>query len=214
MSKTQTGAERVRQKIRERRDQEKQELREAILKAAGHLFLEHGYENFSLRQVAEQIGYSATTIYLYFKDKNDLLFALCDEGFDQFERQLRKAAASTDDARERLVRLIHAYVKFASENPAYYQLMFMQRGDFLMGHRPGEEAPRMASFDVAQNVVRQAVDAGVLRAGDVPSYFDAIWGMVHGIVALWIGVPYFDAVRVERAVDVVVEMVFDGLGRR
>jgi AcrR family transcriptional regulator len=49
--------------------------------AAGALFLEQGYERFSLRKVAERIGYSPTTIYLYFRDKDDLLFTVVDEGF-------------------------------------------------------------------------------------------------------------------------------------
>ena len=71
-----TQAERLRQAIRHRRDQEKQELRQTILNAAGELFLEQGYERFSLRKVAERIGYSPTTIYLYFRDKDDLLFTV------------------------------------------------------------------------------------------------------------------------------------------
>lgn len=68
-----TRVERTRQASRHRREQEKEELQQLILKAAGELFLEQGYDRFSLRQVAERIGYSATTIYLYFEDKDDLL---------------------------------------------------------------------------------------------------------------------------------------------
>ena len=60
---------------RDRREGEKHELRQRLLSAAGQEFLEHGYENFSLRRVAEVIGYSATTIYLYFENKDDLLLA-------------------------------------------------------------------------------------------------------------------------------------------
>src|SRR5947208_303540 len=71
-----TQAQRLRQAIRHRQAQEKQELRQAILTAAGTLFLEQGYEHFSLRKVAERIGYSPTTIYLYFRDKDDVLWAM------------------------------------------------------------------------------------------------------------------------------------------
>ena len=89
-----TQTQRLRQAIRHRRDQEKQELRQAILTAAGELFLEQGYERFSLRKVAERIGYSPTTIYLYFRDKDDLLFTVVDEGFVRFGQQLAAAAES------------------------------------------------------------------------------------------------------------------------
>src|SRR5215213_6311078 len=88
-----TRAERLREASRQRRDQEKQDVRQVILDAAADLFREHGYERFSLRQVAERIGYSPTTIYLYFTDKDDLLFTVADVGFMRFGEQLVAAAA-------------------------------------------------------------------------------------------------------------------------
>src|SRR5260370_8244484 len=95
-STTETQAVRLRKAIRHRQAQEKQELRQAILTAAGELFLEQGYERFSLRKVAERIGYSPTTIYLYFRDKGDLLFTVVDEGFDRFTHQLAAASTPTE----------------------------------------------------------------------------------------------------------------------
>src|SRR5258708_9272019 len=116
-----TQAERLRQAIRHRQDQEKQELRQAILAAAGELFLEQGYERFSLRKVAERVGYSPTPISLYFRNKDDLLFTVVDEGFVRFRQQLAAAAASQEDPWERIIALGRAYVTFALQNPVYYQ---------------------------------------------------------------------------------------------
>src|SRR6266699_6751169 len=142
-STAKTQAERLRQGIRHRQEQEKQELRQAILTAAGELFLEQGYERFSLRKVAERIGYSPTTIYLYFRDKDDLLFSVVDEGFMRFGQQLAAAAESHEDPWERLNALGQAYVAFGLQNPVYYQLMFMWRVDFLTQARAGEQRPRL-----------------------------------------------------------------------
>src|SRR5260221_9833654 len=89
-----TQAQRLSLAIRHRQEREKQELRQAILAAAGELFLEQGYERFSMRKVAERIGYSPTTIYLYFRDKDDLLFTVIDDGFVRFGQQLALAAES------------------------------------------------------------------------------------------------------------------------
>ena len=88
---------RIKKAINQRIEKEKLELKELILRTAAQLFLEKGYEKFSLRQVAEKIGYSATTIYLYFKDKDDLLFSIVLEGFDIFYKQLLKAERSKDN---------------------------------------------------------------------------------------------------------------------
>src|SRR5260370_7898358 len=92
---TVTQAQRLRQAIRHRQDQEKQALRQTILTTAGELFLEQGYDHFSLRKVAERIGYSPTTIYLYFRDKDDLLFTVVDEGFTRFGNHLPAPPAIT-----------------------------------------------------------------------------------------------------------------------
>src|SRR5260370_9447304 len=165
-STAETRAERLRQAIRHRQDREKQELRLASLTAAGELFLEHGYERFSLRKVAERIGYSPTTIYLYFRDKDDLLFTVVDEGFVRFGQQLEAAAASTQDPWERLIALGRAYVAFGLQNPVYYQLMFMQRPDFLTHQQEGKGQPRLATFLVLQQAVQQAIEAGGRRPGD------------------------------------------------
>ena len=65
--------------VHERRAREKKELRQEILDAARDLFLREGYENVSMRKIAEKIEYSPTTIYLYFQDKADLLDCICEE---------------------------------------------------------------------------------------------------------------------------------------
>jgi AcrR family transcriptional regulator len=210
-SKAGTQAQRLRQAIRHRQEREKQELRQAILAAAGELFLEQGYERFSLRKVAERVGYSPTTIYLYFRDKDDLLFTVVEEGFKRFGQQLAAAAESQEDAWERLIALGRAYVAFGLQNPVYYQLMFMQRADFLMHTPVGESQPRIMSFQVLRQTVQQAIDAGVLRPGDAESYSDVLWALVHGMVSLAISMPMFDASRIQRTMETAWQMECQGL---
>jgi hypothetical protein len=96
----QTRGDRMREASRERRSLQKQELRSSILVAAAELFLEHGYEHFSMRQVAERIGYSATTIYLYFENKDDLLFEVVSDGWQRFSDDFLAAAAAADEPLE------------------------------------------------------------------------------------------------------------------
>jgi AcrR family transcriptional regulator len=206
-----TQAQRLRQAIRHRQEREKQELRQAILAAAGELFLEQGYERFSLRKVAERVGYSPTTIYLYFRDKDDLLFTVVEEGFERFAQQLAAAAQSQEDVWERLIALGRAYVAFGLQNPVYYQLMFMQRADFLTHTPVGESQPRIMSFQVLRQTVQQAIDAGVLRPGDAENYSDVLWALVHGMVSLAISMPMFDAARIQRTMETAWEMECQGL---
>ena len=210
---TTTRGARIRTASRHRREQEKEELRQTILKAAGALFLEQGYDGFSMRRLAESIGYSPATLYLYFRDKDDLLFTVVDEGFKRFGEQLARAAASTNDPRMRLDALGQAYVSFGLRHPVYYQLMFMRRVDFLTQPRAGEQQPRLEAFRVLQDAVQAAMDAGVMQPGDAQSCSDALWAMMHGIVALAISMPMFDAARVQKLTTVARDMIFKGFSQ-
>ena len=207
-----TITERVRKGSSQRREQEKENLRRAIMDAAGELLLKQGYGGFSLRQVAERIGYSATTIYLYFKDKDELVFSLIDEAWDRFGRELEQAAASTTDPIEQLRMIGHAYFNFGLNNPVYYQLMFMQRTDFLFCPKPDEELPRIASFVVLTNAVQAGIEAGVLKPGDVQAYSLTAWSLVHGLVSLWISMPQMITESIVRDnMDTVLDVAIGGL---
>ncbi len=197
-----TRAERLKQAAQERREREKQELRRAILDAAGELFLEHGYEGFSLRQVAEAIGYSPGTIYLYFKDKDAVLFSVADEGFREFGQRIGGAFQSHDDPRERLMAMGRAYIDFALKNRAHYELMFMQRADYLTKNRGPKFEPPIESLHVLQDAVQEAMAAGVIREGDVEATADVIWALVHGVSALIISMPFmFDEERTQKMIE-------------
>jgi AcrR family transcriptional regulator len=207
-----TQAHRLRQASRDRREQRKEDLRRIILDAAGEIFLEQGYEGFSMRRVAERIGYSATTIYRYYEDKDDLLFAVVNEGFSEFARQLTEAAEGARDPLKRLEALGHAYIRFGLDNPVYYQMMFMQRADLLFESRRERTRPMIESFDVLQRAVRGAMDAGVMKRGDVGTYSSVIWSVVHGVTALALANPKrFTPEVVEKNSRLALRMISNGL---
>jgi AcrR family transcriptional regulator len=215
MNQSPTQAERLREVSRQRRQQEKEDLRRRILDATGALFLEHGYEGLSMRQIAERIGYSATTIYRYYEDKDDLLFAVVQEGFLRFGKALAKAAQSSDDPRERLAALGRAYIEFGLRNPVYYRLMFMQRFDFLFESRAEQKAPMIDSFAVLRQSVEQAMQAGALKPGDPETTSIVIWSVVHGITSLAIaGAKRFNKKQVRESAELAMRMIGEGLGPR
>ncbi|MGL4609789.1 MAG: TetR/AcrR family transcriptional regulator [Trueperaceae bacterium] len=180
---TVTRATRLKEASKKRRDQQKADLRQGILEAAVKLFEEKGYEGFSLRQVAEEIGYTPTTIYLYFKDKDALLLNVVYDGFKEFGETLEKGYQSGRDPLERLQKVGWAYFDFAMSHPVHYRLMFMQRGDFMQAHPEGYERV-IDSFGVLERVIREGIEANIMRKGEVRTYAALIWANVHGLVSL------------------------------
>src|SRR5438105_15317354 len=88
--------------VRDRRARQKQLLRQQILDAARALLVREGYDSLSMRRVAERIDYSPTAIYLHFKDKQELVFSLCEESFAKLVHELETLA---DEYPDPLVRL-------------------------------------------------------------------------------------------------------------
>lgn len=187
------------------------DTRRAILDAAAGLFLEHGYEGFSLRQVAREIGYSPTTIYLYFKDKDDLLFHVAVEGFRNFGTMLQAGYASASSPSERLRAIGRAYIQFGLENPLHYRLMFVDRGEFLRRQPPsGFEAP-IDSFGILVQTVTECLEIGLFKPGDPRQHALVMWSVVHGLVSLATTNPYFDRDQLAVIEDMALDMIVKGL---
>ena len=172
-----------------RRQAKKADTRRAILDTATELFLAQGKEDFSLRQVAEAAGYTPTTIYLYFKDKDDLLLHAALDGFKSFGEVLQAAYDAHQDPWERLMAEGEAYVRFGLEYPVHYRLMFMGRGEFVNFDMPDGYESVTDSFGVLVKTIQECIGAGILPEKELNVYSNLIWAGVHGIVSLRLANP-------------------------
>src|SRR5581483_5144238 len=110
--------------IAERKQEEKQEMTKRILNGARKIFLEKGYEQTSMRNIANEINYSPGSIYFYFKDKSEIFHELHKEGFHLLLSQL-KVLDKVADPFERLKAMGRVFIEFAQDNKDYYNLMFI-----------------------------------------------------------------------------------------
>jgi AcrR family transcriptional regulator len=161
--------------IKERHGREREATRRAILDAARDLFVRDGYRNVSIRKIAERIEYSPGAIYLYFASKDDIFFALAEEGF----RLLYGDRASYTFVHlapvERIRAIFFRLYQYSREHPQYFALMFVDRSV----PRIGREYERFAFVrELKQYLVEQVracVDAGVFRADLQP---DAVFRLL------------------------------------
>ncbi len=198
---------------KERREREKEHLKQEILDAARELFLKEGYEKVTMRRIAQRIEYSPTTIYLYFNDKSDIFLALCDEVFLRLARELDKISKSTPDPMENLRRGMKAYIKFGLRYPGHYRLVLMspdifKESDFRFQFEgsAGEKA-----FRFLMEAIQRAMDQGILRKGDLMLASQTAWTSIHGVTSLLITKGKFPWVKQETLIDSVVETVIRGL---
>jgi AcrR family transcriptional regulator len=170
--------------IATRKERQKEELRGKILQTAKDLFMEVGFDNISIRNIAERIEYSPTTIYLYFKDKDDIFYALHQEGFILLNNYF-KALVHVADPFERLKATGKAYVNFAIENPEFYDLMFIIKSPLKAITREDvqwEEGHR--AFGFLGDTIKQCLEKGYFKGMNPEILAFTIWSMVHGICSL------------------------------
>jgi len=169
--------------IPERKERDKQGMRKLILDTAMELFLEEGFGTVSLRRIAEKIEYSPATIYLYFKDKDEILYALHTEGFEELYRR-QQEVTEIRDPWKRFVKHGEVYIRFGLENPEYYNLMFIMRAPARKFSDGDEWSVGRRSYDFFREEVGRAISAGILPAGDADVATFGLWSAAHGIVAL------------------------------
>src|SRR5215469_3467038 len=147
---------------KERRVREKESVRQLILDAARELFATEGYRNVSMRKIAEKIEYSPTTIYLYFNDKSELLFSLCEETFSLLIEQFGQLEHEVDDPVERLRLALKSYVLFGIAHPNHYKVTFMEHFDNL-DHAPEgkmKDSKGMMAFMSISETVSECLKQG------------------------------------------------------
>jgi AcrR family transcriptional regulator len=169
--------------IPERKERQKNEMKRAILKGALKLFLKAGFENVTMRKIAETMEYSPATIYLYFKNKDSILFALHEDGFERlYERQQK--TLSILDPRQRLLEHGRVYIAFAKEMPDLYDLMFITRAPIKEIQAGGEWNAGKRAYDFLRSNVKDCIDKGYFPGAGVETIALFMWALVHGIASL------------------------------
>lgn len=157
-------------------------MRDKIIGAAVTMFLEEGYEKTSIRNIAEKIEYSPATIYLYYKDKDELLYDVQKQAFDQLDELFRKKITA-EDSFERLAQLCHSYVWFGINNPEMYDLMFIIKAPMNAVNDKEWHNGEHALNSLISCVVG-CIEEKRIRFTDPRMAALSIWSMGHGLISL------------------------------
>jgi AcrR family transcriptional regulator len=198
---------------KQRREREKEALRQEILDAARELFVKEGYENVSMRRVAEKIEYSPTTIYLYFEDKASLLYAICEETFAKLAKRMEAITREGDDPVDTLRRGCRAYVDFGLKNPNHYKVTFINHPQHPHDEKRHlrEESMGMKAYGNLRAGVEACVRAKKFRETNVEAVTQMMWAGGHGITSLFITMPDFPWVKKNELIDLMIDTLIDGL---
>ncbi len=198
--------------IKEKSAKNKEEFRREILDAARELFINEGYEKFSMRRLAEKIGYSATTIYLYFRDRDDLLFAICEEFFEHLSAQLKQIRSVSQDPVETLRQALLYLMQFGLKNPNQYKVIFFTKSNIYGTQEEFVEKESMArnTYFAFREMVQNCITSGRMRDIDVDVIAQSLALASHGLITMTLYKCNFLQDRGEVIAQTVVDALLRG----
>jgi AcrR family transcriptional regulator len=170
--------------IATRKQREKLEMRRAVLEAAKEIFLEKGFYSASIRNIAEKIEYSPGTIYLYFKDKNDIFHALHEEGFTKLLGMMQPLQHVANPM-ERLIAMGKVYIEFAYTNKDLYDLMFIMEAPIHAEIDRDKWEMGDKTLNFLKLVLVDCQKMGHFQDKNIDYLSFMIWSSLHGMCALY-----------------------------
>ena len=174
--------------ITERRAREWAERKSQIINAARKLLFERGLDGTSVNQIAKQAELSPSALYTYFKNKEEIIAALSQEGLDLLHQQVTREVVADDPPQQRLRQLAGAYWAFSSEQREYFDII----NHFLISPRPvlSENLKRMVDrqgeniLAVGLAAVEEGVETGVFRVVEPRKFMLMFWAAINGMIQM------------------------------
>jgi TetR/AcrR family transcriptional regulator, fatty acid metabolism regulator protein len=161
--------------------------RARILDAAVRVFAERGFFGATVAEIARAAGVADGTIYLYFKNKDDVLLRLFDEKMTELLGEAKAAAVQEGPAAARLARLVQLHLALVEKDPALAQVLIVelrQSAQFLKA----EGRQKVAAYlDVFGQIVREGQEAGEFDPSVSPQTVKrAIFGALDELALGWL----------------------------
>lgn len=161
-------------------------MKSNIIQSAGELFAKHGFEAVTMREIAKKSGCSHTTIYIYFKDKETLLYELAAPSLQELQRQLVVILQDKSHLpKSKFKEICSEFIRFCLSNRNLYPILFMVQSS-RVDEEPDLEINRLRIdlFHLLNQAVREALD---LPEDDSLSlkYTRMFFYLLHGMIGTY-----------------------------
>lgn len=200
--------------LSERKMRERMEAGDKILEVAEELIVNHGFEAFSIRNIASRIEYSTTKVYAHFKSKQDILLTLLDRQYREVGENFRAMLARNWDRPDQCLRaLVRIYIEYGLVHPRHFRLWYdnirpQMEGAVMYWTVQGRKYQAFGSW---LRSIAECQAAGLFPGRTAEEVFQLIWANVHGFISLRIAYPEYPWLELDRQLDAMMDMIIGGL---
>lgn len=184
--------------------------RQEIIAAATELFVTEGYERTSMRNIAGRLNVTATTLYLYFQNKEQLLAEMVRVEFGQFLADLSAVGDRDLEAEAGLTAILEACIRFGLSHPEHYRVLFG-----VLNARPARASGSASPEEQVIDRIAQVLDGLALPTDSIDDIARILWASVHGLVMSLLSQPSDDPSKVDHLIARTIALLVQGtMGRR
>ena len=200
------------------RKERDRKLREAdILKAAEHIFATKGYHNSAILDIAEEAQYAVGTIYLYFRNKQDLYLTLIERKTEELFTTIKEKVEKVNDPRAKIRVLVEEQLSYFEDNEDFFRIYFSERGGLRWTIKDKISKSAVDKFMKYLDYIAELIREGQ-RQGVIKSQFDAkkmaymLAGMMNAMIFPWLRERSMANGRLKHLSEFVLEVFYEGIG--
>lgn len=161
-----------------------QSLRERILQTSRTLLYSQGHLALSMRSIAKEVGVSATSIYLYFDNKDHLLHTLIEESVEELSVFIEHKVSQATTVVDKFSENIRAYVEFALTNPEKYQIIYNVHPEAMSRYPKEKFRKARRCYELLVSFIEEGVAKGLMEVANPVIAAYSIWAQLHGVVSV------------------------------
>jgi AcrR family transcriptional regulator len=185
-------------------------LRDEIIAVSKELLFEEGFSKMSMRRIAGRADVSATSIYLHFKNKEELLLALVEESISSLSVQLRAALEEGAGPVDQLKSVANAYIRFALDHPQAYEVIYMVRAEEMPKY-PKEKFQQIRKvYQLIADIIRKGKEQKLFDVEDELVSAYTLWAQMHGVVSVVLNRRLDTRIPREKFLSQAVDQIIQG----
>jgi AcrR family transcriptional regulator len=201
-----------------RKERDRQLRRQDILKAAEHVFAVKGFHKATIQDIAKDAQYAAGTIYLYFKDKDDLYLALLEKKIQDMLSSIQDKVGRMSGTSEKIRSLVEEQLAYFAENQDFFRIYFSERQGVRWTIKDKIPASAVNNFmqhmDYISGIIKKAQDEGVIRKDfDSRQLASVLTSMINALILRWMKDESYKKENLKEASGFILDIFLNGAGK-
>lgn len=185
-------------------------LRNEILEVSRNLLIQHGFDKLTMRNIAKSANVTATSIYLHFENKDDLLLTLIEESIEHLKEQLVREIDSTKEMIQQLEDLARAYIRFALEHPQEYEIIYMVRPEEMPQYPKDKFQQIRSAYELLAEIIEKGKREDIIDVEDSMISAYTLWAQIHGVVSVILSQRLDTRIPQKEFIDQAIEHIIQG----